>query len=89
MSVRLKDLNDVSSVSFDGDSYDVIDGFVDVPEEAVADLLSHGFILISESDPIAAEAVATKRAYRKKSQAASEPVAEAAPAEQSPADATV
>lgn len=31
------------NVSFDGEEYEVDQGFVHVPSEAVADLLAHGF----------------------------------------------
>lgn len=46
---KLKARDDVQSCSFDGHSYTVDkEGFVDVPTEAVADLLSHGFTVVTE-----------------------------------------
>jgi hypothetical protein len=32
-----------TSVSFDGQAYEVVDGAVDVPHAAVAEMLSHGY----------------------------------------------
>lgn len=38
-----------TSVTFDGESFEVVDGIVEVPGQAVAELLSHGYTPLLET----------------------------------------
>jgi hypothetical protein len=53
----LKTNSDTSSVSVGGEQYEVIDGYVDVPDHLADDLLPHGFFfadrpMASQSEPV-------------------------------------
>lgn len=53
---KLKAPEGAIACSFAGETFDVVDGVVDVPDAAVADLLDHGFVT-EELDAAAAAAV--------------------------------
>ncbi len=67
--MKMKVPEGCTSCSYDGDDYEVVDGVVTVPGEAVGPLSSHGFFQISEAIDAADEAVevavAEKRGKKK------------------------
>lgn len=55
---KLKAPAGCSSCSFEGESYQVKKGYVNVPTEAVSALVSHGFVSVEDEEAMAADAIA-------------------------------
>jgi hypothetical protein len=71
-NAKLKAPEGATSVSFDGESYEVKDGIVEVPHEAVAELFSHGYTLHSTQDKTDVEIESEKLAAEANEKAAKE-----------------
>lgn len=78
---KLKAPEDVTGCSFAGKSYEVKNGHVLVPDEAVADLISHGFKPVAADKKEEAARLAAEKAAAEK-EAAEAAAAEAAVKEQ-------
>lgn len=53
---KLKAPEGATACSFAGETFEVVDGAVDVPDEAVAELMNHGFVT-PELDAVTAAAL--------------------------------
>lgn len=54
-----------TSATYDGETYTVANGFITVPHEALAPLMSHGFTPTGEADEQEEEAAAEKQASKR------------------------
>jgi hypothetical protein len=72
-----------TELSFEGQTYQVVDGAVDVPHAAVAEMLSHGFtVVVAQEQAETSEGVtAVKEQKRRGRPAKSEQAAQATEAE--------
>jgi|GEM_PF-3623267 len=78
---KLKAPKGCTSCSVGGEEFAVKKGYVTVPDEAVAELIPHGFITEVDEEAIAAAAAEAEAAAAAEKEAAEKAAAEAAAAE--------